>query len=199
MKIWKDGDEGRAICPTCERRTSVVYRRRTIKLEAPDVEVSMVLVAVCQECDGIAAIPHQSTPKLRAGIERPTETLNVRVPGHLEDVLGLLADRWAPGARSGMAASLRILLHRFGNDPSFARHVKGFLDDPLVRGTADHDLSVRVPAHILIAVDDMAEIVGIPSRSDVTRCALAAAKEDVLDNHDPVFARALETALTAVP
>lgn len=199
MKIWKDGDEARAICPTCERRTGVVYRRRTVKLEKPNVEVPMVLVAACRECDGIAAIPHQSTPKLRAGVERPTETLNVRVPGHLEDVLGLLADRWAPGARSGMAASLRILLHRFGNDPSFARHVKEFLDNPLVGGAADHDLSVRVPSHILIAVDDMAETVGIPSRSDVTRCALAAAKEDVLDNHDPEFAQAVQTALTAVP
>lgn len=198
MKIWKDGDEARAICPICERRTGVVYGRRTVELDDPDVEVPDVLVAVCRECDGIASIPHQSTPKLRAGIERPKETLNVRLPGHLLDVLGLLADRWARGARSGTAAVLRTLLHEFGDDPGFARRVRERVEDPLADGTADHDLSVRVPTHVVIAMDDMARRVGIPTRSDVVRGVLVAAKEEVLDEHDPSLLEAVRRALMAI-
>jgi hypothetical protein len=198
MKIWRDGDESRAICPTCERRTEVVFRRRTVELEGPDVHVPDVLVAVCKECDGIAMIPHQSTPKIRSGIERPKEVVNVRLPGHLIDVLSLLADRWAPGARSSTAAVLRLLLHEFGNDHAFARRVRDHLDDPLAQGLANHELSVRVPSHVLIAVDDMAALVGISTRTDVFRGVLATAKEDLLDEHDPALAGTMERALTAV-
>ncbi|MDP2957957.1 MAG: hypothetical protein Q8N53_16130 [Longimicrobiales bacterium] len=198
MKIWKDGDESRAICPTCERRTVVVFQRRTVELKNPDVGVPDVLVAVCRECDGITMVPHQSTPKLRAGIERPNEVVNVRLPGHLTDVLSLLAERRAPGARSNSAVILRFLLHQFGDDAAFARRVRDHLEDPLAQGPADHGLSVRVPSHVLVAVDDMAELVGVATRTDVFRGVIATAKEDVLDERDPALAHLMERALSAV-
>ncbi len=198
MRIWRDGDGSRAICPKCERRTDVVFRRRTVELEDPDARVPDVLVAVCLECDGVAMIPDQSTPKLRAGIERPKDIVNARLPGHLLDVLSLLANRWAPGARSGPATILRLLLHEFGNDPAFARRVRDYVDDPLARGPADHELSVRVPSHIMAAVDDMATLVGISTRTDVFRGLLAAAKQDLLDEHNPALVKSMGRALAAV-
>lgn len=197
MRIWKDGDETRAICPVCERRTDAVLERRTVVREAPDAEVPAVLVAVCRECDATAFIPHQSTPKIRAAVERSKQTLNVRVPGHLTDVLLLLADRSVPGARGGTAAVLRMLLHEFGSDPSFARRVKDHLTDPLASGPADHDLSVRVPLHVLHAVDDVAELVGMGTRSDVVRALLVVAKHNVLDGADPSLSENLRRALAA--
>lgn len=66
-------------------------------------------------------VPDQSTAKIRGEVERPRQTLNVRIPGHLADVLTLLVDRWARGARSGAASVVRTLLHRFGDDPAFAK------------------------------------------------------------------------------
>ncbi len=71
MRIWKDGEESRAICPNCERRTDVVFRRRPIQSDTPPVTIQDVLVAVCQECDGVAMIPEQSSARLRRGIKRP--------------------------------------------------------------------------------------------------------------------------------
>ncbi len=114
------------------------------------------------------------------------------------DVLSLLADRTAPRARSGAAAVLRVLLHEFGNDPAFARRVKDHVDDPLAQGPADHDLSVRVPSHIMIAVDDMAERVGIGTRSEVFRGVPATAKEEVLDGGDAGLTERVARALAAV-
>lgn len=198
MRIWKDGDERTAICPTCERRTKVAYRRRTVELEDLQVEVKDVLVAVCLDCDGIASIPHQSTPRLRAEMNREKEMLTFRLPGHLLDVLALLADRSAPGARSGQATVLRVLLHEFGNNPSFAKHAREYLDDPLAEGPADHSLSVRVPSAVVLAMDDMAALIGIQSRTDVIRGVLVAAKEHVLDEHDPELAASMDQTLTAV-
>ncbi len=198
MRIWKDGDESRAICPHCKRRTDVVFRRRSVQSAAPSVSVPDVLVAVCQECDGVAMIPQQSSARLRRGVERPKQVVNVRLPGHLSDVLTLLADRWAAGARSGTAVAMRLLLHRFGNEPVFARRAKAHLGDSLAQGAADLDLSLRIPSSTMVAVDDMARILGIDTRADVIRGVLVTAKEDVLDEQDPALIEALERALSAV-
>jgi hypothetical protein len=74
MKIWERGDASRAICPTCERRTDVVFADRAVDIEQPvPHSVGDVLVAVCRECDGIAMIPYQSTPRLKAGLARLPE------------------------------------------------------------------------------------------------------------------------------
>ncbi|MDQ3606603.1 MAG: hypothetical protein M3418_10535 [Gemmatimonadota bacterium] len=198
MKIWMDGERSRAICPSCERKTEVVYQRREVTLSAPPVTAEDVLVAVCVECEGIAMVPHQSTPKLREAIQKPKETLNVRVPGHLEDVLYLLVDRVAHGWKNGKAPVLKYLLHEFGDNPEYARRVREHLDDDLAQGPADQDVSVRVPTYILVAVDQMAEMVGIANRSEVVRGVLASAKEDVLEERDPEFASSIQRAIAAV-
>lgn len=198
MKIWKAGEKSRALCPSCERRMEVVFRRRDVTLSAPDVTATDVLVAVCVGCDGIALIPHQSAPKLREAIQNPKETLNVRIPAHLEDVLHLLIERVAHGWKNGRSPVLKYLLHEFGNNPAYAQRVRDHLQDDLAQGAADRDVSVRVPTYILIAVDQMADLVAIGSRSEVLRGILVSAKGDVLEDRDREFAGAMERAISAV-
>jgi hypothetical protein len=140
-------------------------------------------------------IPRQSTPKLREAVQKPKETLNVRVPGHLEDVLYLLIDRVAHGWENGKSPVLRYLLHEFGNNPQFAQRVKKHLEDDLAQGPADQDVSVRVPSYILVAVDQMARTIGIKNRSEVVRGILVSAKEDVLEDRHPELGEAMERAI----
>jgi hypothetical protein len=198
MKIWKDGERSRALCPNCERKTEVVFQRRSVEQSAPKVAAEDVLVAVCVECNGTALIPNQSMPKLREAIQRPKETLNARIPAHLEDVLYLLVDRVAHGWKNGKSPVLKYLLHEFGNDPAYARRVREHLQDDLAQGPSDHEVSVRVPSYILVGVDQMAEMVGIGSRSEVIRGILASAKDDVLEGNDKHFATSMERAIAAV-
>jgi hypothetical protein len=198
MKIWKVGDRKRALCPQCERNTEVVFQRRDLELSAPAVTAHEVLVAVCLECDGVALIPNQSTPKLREAIQCPKATLNARIPGHLEDVLYMLVDRVAHGWKSGKSPVLKYLLHEFGNNPVYARHVREALREDLAQGPADHEVSVRVPEYILLAVDQMAELVGIDSRSEVVRGIVAAGKVDILEEQDREFTHSMERAIAAV-
>ncbi len=176
----------------------MVFQRRNVTLSAPEMTATDVLVAVCVQCDGIALIPHQSAPKLREAIQNPKETLNVRIPGHLEDVLDLLIERVAHGWKHGRSPVLRYLLHEFGNSPMYAHRVRAHLRNDLAQGPANRDVSVRVPTYILVAVDQMAALVGIESRSEVLRGILASAKEDVLEEQDPEFAGAMERAISAV-
>ena len=197
MKIWKEGETTTALCPSCERRRDVVLRRRVVELKDPDVSIPDVLVAVCCECDGITFIPDQSTPRLTAGFRRATVTVNARVPRHLEDVLLLLADT---GARSqpSTSAVVRFLMSEFASDPALALRVKECLGDELLNAPGDHELSVRVPAELVVQVDEAAARVGIPSRTAVIKGLLAIAKEDVLDGRDEVLGNTMRRVLAAV-
>ncbi|HEX8696921.1 MAG TPA: hypothetical protein VF746_31165 [Longimicrobium sp.] len=63
-KLWKVGDRSRAICENCGRVVETRFEFRTYPLVSPRINVPDVLVAVCAECDGIVAVPYQSTPRL---------------------------------------------------------------------------------------------------------------------------------------
>jgi hypothetical protein len=198
MKIWQEGEASRTICPTCQRRTDVVFRRRTVELKDPDVSIPDVLAAVCCVCDGIAVIPAQSSPRLGAAVKQATVTLNARIPGHLEDVLLLLADTLASTSPPSVPAVLRFLLAEFASNSLVAKRVKERATDALVNGPADHELSVRIPALLLIKMDEAAARAGIPSRTAVVKGLLALAKEDVLDGRDEVLGNTMRRVLAAV-
>jgi hypothetical protein len=204
MKIWKRGDESRAICPTCERRTDVVFAVRTVEIEEPVPQsVETVLVAVCRECDGIAMVPHQSTPRLKEGLAKAAgETVNTRIPGHLKDILFLVSEVLASDVlgdgRPQPAPVLRTLLYEFSKDGAFAERVKKHLADPLALGPGDQDISIKVPARVLSAVDRTAKRMGMNSRAEVVKGVIATAKEDILDRHDKVLEERLRGALVAV-
>lgn len=198
MKIWKDGEASSTLCPNCDRRRDVVFQRRVVQLHDPDVRIPDVLVAVCSECDAMALIPRQSTPRLRAGVKSATVTLNARIPGHLEDVLLLLAETQASTSPPSVAAVLRFLLSEFVSNPVIANRVKGCATDGLLNGPADHDLSVRIPAMLLVEMDEAAARMGIPSRTAVIKGLLALAKDDVLDGRDEVLGNTMRRVLAAV-
>ena len=198
MRIWKDGERSSTLCPSCERRTDVVFVRREVPLEHPDVTAKDVLVGECVSCGQVALIPQQSTPRLREAIARPQTTVNVRLPGHLVDVLRLLADRWAPGARSASAAVLRLLLQEFGEDRAFADLAGQTARGEWAQGPADQEFSFRTRTADLMAVDEVAVRLALGSRTDVVRGVLAAAKTLVLDGEDPNFEMVMKRALSAV-
>lgn len=198
MKIWKEGEASSTLCPNCDRRRDVVFQRRTVELKDPDISIPDVLVAVCCECDGIAVIPAQSSPRLGAAVKQARVTLNARIPGHLEDVLLLLADTLASTSPPSVAAVLRFLLSEFASNPLVAKRVKDRTTDELLNGPADHELSVRIPALLLIEMDEAAARVGIPSRTAVVKGLLALAKEDVLDGRDAVLGNTMRRVLAAV-
>jgi hypothetical protein len=196
MKIWKEGDPSTALCPSCERIRDVAFRRRAVEMD-PGVSIPDVLVAVCCDCDGIAMIPAQSSPRLRAGFKRATVTVNARVPRHLEDVLLLLADE---GSRSqpSTSAVVRFLLSEFASDSALALRVRAALGDDLLDAPGDHELSIRVPAELVVRVDEAASRVGIESRTAVVKGLLAVAKEDVLDGRNEVLGNTMRRVLAAV-
>ena len=186
MHLYREGDRSEAICHACRKRVGTRFGVRTVRLEESGVEVPDVLVAVCDECGGTVAVPAQSSPKLREARERrKAESLEARIPSHLDDVIHLLSNHFAAAVATFRPSLLRFYLREVASDDAFARRVKELADTELAQGRARARVSLRAPDDLLREVRDRSRQVGIGSDADLIRGILVAAKEDVLEGKAP--------------
>ncbi|HEX5869406.1 MAG TPA: hypothetical protein VFY65_03260 [Longimicrobium sp.] len=165
---------------------NTTLRTRTYPLEESGIEVPGVLVGVCDVCDEIVTIPHQSTYRLRdARVRRKEQSLEARVPTHLEDVIHMVADRFGAPVQEFRPGLLRFYLRELADDPKFAERVRTLAHSDLAQAPARGRVSLRVPAPLLSRARERAREVGISTAAEMLRGILLAAKEDVLDNGDP--------------
>jgi hypothetical protein len=192
MKIWKEGDTGEAICDTCERRVATTYAYRSVHLRQTGANVENVLVGVCDECDEVASIPAQSVPRLKEAREGKLQTVNARIPRHLDDVLHLLADRYRAATPSFSAAMLRYYLNEIATSESFARRVSRLADKDIVRGKADSRISLRLSERLWTLAWRKAREAGIERQTDMLKGLIIAALEDSVGGRAPTRRRVLE-------
>jgi len=186
MHLWKEGDRSEAICRACERRVPTHFEVRRYTLRESEIEVPDVLVAVCDECDRTVAVPAQSTPKLREARERrKAESLETKIPSHLDDVIHLLAERFATAVGAFRPDLLRFYLGEVVSDSGFVRRVKELAESELAGGRARARISLRAPEELLGAARARARSAGITTDADLVRGIIIAAKEDVLEGGAP--------------
>ena len=198
MHLWKEGESSEAICRACEKRVRTRFAVRTHTLQESGVEVPDLLVAVCGECDGVAAIPAQSSPRLKEARERrKAEALEAKIPSHLDDVIHLLADHFAAAVAAFRPDLLRFYLGEVIADPAFAVRVKALAGSELAGGRARMRVSLRAPEEMLRAAREHGRAAGIATDADLIRGVLLAAKEDVLEGAAPERALRLGGAAQA--
>lgn len=67
----KLGDKARAICSKCKQVRPTTYRVRSIAIDNEKVVGQVnVLTGVCDECNDIVSIPHQSVPDIKAAMAK---------------------------------------------------------------------------------------------------------------------------------
>ncbi len=62
MKILKVGDSQKAACEKCQSFVNTTFKLRDVTLSKNSGKVKNTLVGVCDKCDSVILIPHQSTP-----------------------------------------------------------------------------------------------------------------------------------------
>lgn len=186
MHLWKEGERSQAVCRACEKRVETRFELRDVPLPESGITVPEVLVAVCGECDGIAAVPAQSAPRLKEARERrKAETLETRIPPHLDDVVHLLSDHYATAVAHFRPALLRFYLSEVAGDEALANRVRELAATELAQGRARARVSLRAPEELMRSVRDRSRQVGIATDADLIRGILLAAKEDVLERKAP--------------
>ena len=64
-KLYAAGDKSRAICEGCAKAVASTFVYRDVAFDDGSGVVRDILVAVCDACEAIAAVPAQSTPAIR--------------------------------------------------------------------------------------------------------------------------------------
>lgn len=185
MYLVKEGDASEAICPHCKTLVTTHYRTRTYRLASSGVDVPGALVAVCDLCDQVATIPAQTTPRIGEALRlRKEESLEVRIPTHLEDVIRLLASHYEAPVQTFRPGLLRFYLRELASDAQFAERVNTLAKSDMARGPARARISLRAPEPLLAEARERARRVGMDTDAQMLRGLLLAAKEDVLDGGD---------------
>jgi hypothetical protein len=185
MYLVKEGDQSEAVCRHCKAIVTTTYRTRTYRLVTSGVDVPGALVAVCDLCDNVATIPAQTTPRIGEALQRrKEESLEARIPTHLEDVIRLLADHYEAPVQTFRPGLLRFYLREMASDPEFAERVSTLARSEMAKAPARARVSLRTPEPLLSEAREQARRAGIETDAEMLRGILLAAKEDVLDGAD---------------
>jgi len=183
--LYQEGQASEAVCWNCKKGVRTHFSTRTYRLLENGIDVPGVLVAVCDTCDEIVAVPAQSTARLRdARVGRKDETLEARIPTHLEDIIHLIADRYEAPVQSFRPGLLRFYLREMARDAELAGRVREMANSELAQAPARARISLRAPEGLLAEAREQARKAGIRTDAEMLHGILLAAKEDVLDRRD---------------
>ena len=79
MKIVKVGDTQNAACHKCRHFEHITYKLRDVPFSDGAGLVKNVLVGVCDCCDSVAVLPHQSAPVVKKQLETQRRSLESRL------------------------------------------------------------------------------------------------------------------------
>ncbi len=154
MKFFVEGDCGKALCHSCGGLVKTLYRRLDVQFSDGKGSAPNILVAVCVQCDGVVAVPAQSTPAIREARQKTVTPLEANLPAVYLDMLDLAAYTVDKDVSTDFR---RILLsyfvHRTAQDkkmwPMVATHYEqARAAYPEKRGVLRRRLSMKMPARM---------------------------------------------------
>ncbi len=182
MKILHEGQRGTALAPDGRGWVPITYRYRSVRLEETGVDVPNVLVGVDDESDEILVIPNQSTPRLKAARHQvKEETIQVKIPHELDDVLVLIADAFNAPAKKFTPALMRYYLFEATESLRLCNRLVRLSERRLASGKTGARLSFRSSSELEQRIRAAAEQCAGGNVSALARGAILAAKEDLVD------------------
>ncbi len=176
--VRKEGDRSRALCEPCGRLVSTRFERRPYVPSEGAAPIPDVLVAVCEECGAIAAIPAQSIPRINANRERDQIRFESRIPRELDDALDWITGRYAGRFDSFRGSLMRYYLGQLSREAGLADRVRQLAESDLARGEQRGRLCFRLDRALLERAWAAAQTVGIEDKADMVRGLVLVAIED---------------------
>jgi len=195
MKIVKVGDSQKAACHQCRRFENVTYKLRDVPFSDGDGVVKNVLVGVCDCCDSVAVLPHQSTPVVRKQLETQRRSLESRVPAHMVDILNL-ASVEISGSIDFVPGLIKFYIHSMSTNDISPRGISKYLSSDLAGGKSQKRISIKGR---LVAKEfaRLKKITKIDSTTDLLKGVVLKINDDVLVNKKAKTIRALKNIVAA--
>lgn len=118
MKFYFEGDKATAICNHCAAVVNTTYVRRNVPFNDGKGEAKDILVAACDTCNAVVAIPAQSTPAIKEARKAETKPIEARLPAIYLDILDYAMQRVTSAASTNhRRIFLSYYLHHFASRP----------------------------------------------------------------------------------
>jgi hypothetical protein len=195
MKIVKVGDTQKAACHQCSRFEKVTYKLRDVPFSDGKGLVKNVLVGVCDCCNSVAVLPHQSTPVIRKQLETQRRSLESRVPAHMVDILNL-ASMEISGTTEFVPGLMKFYIHSLSTNDISSRGLSKYLGSELAKGKSQKRISIK-GRHVAIEFGQLKQITKINSTTDLMKGVVLKINDDVLVNKNPKTIKALRNIVAA--
>ncbi len=195
MKILKVGDTKKAACNTCESFQNVTFQLRNTPFSDGSGIVKNVLVGVCNACDSVVVLPHQSTPAVKKQLEKQRKSLESRVPAHMIDILNLASDKLG-GSTEFVPNIMKYYIHALSNNEISSNNISRYLKSDLAKGIAQKRISLK-GRHLEEELILLKELIKVESTTDLLKIVVLKINDDVLINERPKPMRQLKNIMAA--
>ncbi|MGY6570825.1 MAG: hypothetical protein ACXIVE_17680 [Salinarimonas sp.] len=192
MKLYEAGDKSKAICEHCKSLVPTTFMYRDVPFDDGSGVVKDILVAVCDICDKVVAIPAQSTPAIKRARENAEVTLEVSVSARDLAVLDYAAWRIDDRATARFRKSLIAhFLRRLEGDPeapqrlaekikqiAATRKISGGIQIPRKR------LSCKISPATDARIDQLMRVSGL-SKSDLVKAVIGEIEDALVRQEAP--------------
>lgn len=193
MKLRKVGEKSRAICHACEQMGPTTFVERDMPLSGGRGTVPDVIVAVCDACDEVVAVPQQSVPKINETLRVARKSVEARIPRHLQDVPGLsCATLGFDSTHAPMV--FRYYVDRVSRNKRLQNRLAALAESDEAKGKATARFSVKLSADLHGALRRVEKSTELRTAS-VIKGLLVQMKHDIVDKKQPTVSRELEAHL----
>jgi hypothetical protein len=177
MKIYKVGDKQKAVCESCQSLTDATFMLRDVPFSDGSGTVKNVLAGVCDSCNEVVLIPHQSTPAIKKQLDIQKKAVETRVPAHMVDMLNL-ASMELGGSTDFSNALIKYYLHNLSEEKTSIKDLIKYLECDLAKGVAQKRISLKGRL-VSKEIDNIKFKTSIVSTTDVLKAVVLKINDDV--------------------
>ena len=177
MKIYKVGDKQKAVCESCQSLTDATFMLRDVPCSDGSGTVKNVLAGVCDSCNEVVLIPHQSTPAIKKQLDTQKKAVETRVPAHMVDMLNL-ASMELGGSTDFSNALIKYYLHNLSEQKTSVKGLIKYLESDLAKGVAQKRISLK-GRQVSKEIDNIKFKTSIGSTTDVLKAVVLKINDDV--------------------
>jgi len=186
MKVFLEGDKGKAICERCAAVVPTTFVRRDVPFSDGSGVAKNILAAACDVCGDVVAIPAQSTPAIRRARKEALDSLEASLPAIYVDLLDYavhVIDRHA--STDFRRVLLTYFVHKAATDkraPARLKkaHDRAVLKYPERRGAARRRLSMKVPHRVAEELRKLEEQTAL-NTTELLKSVVFEIQDKVLD------------------
>jgi len=186
MKIFKEGEKSKAICPDCGM-VETVFQTRDVPVQNSKVVAKNILAGVCSKCDEVVSIPQQSALYVKEALKSEKKPLEVRIPKHLEDILANASLRLV-GQYSPIVVNflIRYYIHKLFSSQKERNQLQTIYNnsDLLSKASLSSRLSIRIESRIFDEFQELRSNTDFKNDSELIKAITLKINKDIVQNKD---------------